>query len=238
MSEQQRPQEQQQQAAQGPEELTEVARMLRDAAAQLRSIIDSLNNPLAAIAVSAMQPQPQARQESPSRAQAGVAGRAEAQRPLTEEQPSEVAGVAGRAEAQRPLTEEQPSEVKAAAPLTVAPLLQIGEPKQAASQGVSVEKVMKLLGLFADMSMLSSDFFENVVKAMGSLGVLSEGERDALVYLLNTMKLGIDKGLSPQEVISLLAILFSEAGVSNDDVIRGGLAKMILSKLRRQEESR
>jgi len=216
MSEQQRPQEQQQQAAQGPEELTEVARMLRDAAAQLRSIIDSLNNPLAAIAVSAMQPQPQARQESPSRAQAGVAG---------------------RAEAQRPLTEEQPSEVKAAAPLTVAPF-QAGEPRQAASQGVSVEKVMKLLGLFADMSMLSSDFFENVVKAMGSLGVLSEGERDALVYLLNTMKLGIDKGLSPQEVISLLAILFSEAGVSNDDVIRGGLAKMILSKLRRQEESR
>jgi len=56
MSEQQRPQEQQQQAAQGPEELTEVARMLRDAAAQLRSIIDSLNNPLAAIAASAMQP--------------------------------------------------------------------------------------------------------------------------------------------------------------------------------------
>jgi len=216
MSEQQRPQEQQQQAAQGPEELTEVARMLRDAAAQLRSIIDSLNNPLAAIAVSAMQPQPQARQESPSRAQAGVAG---------------------RAEAQRPLTEEQPSEVKAAAPLTVAPF-QAGEPRQAASQGVSVEKVMKLLSLFADMSMLSSDFFENVVKAMGSLGVLSEGERDALVYLLNTMKLGIDKGLSPQEVISLLAILFSEAGVSNDDVIRGGLAKMILSKLRRQEESR
>ncbi len=216
MSEQQRPQEQQQQAAQGPEELTEVARMLRDAAAQLRSIIDSLNNPLAAIAVSAMQPQPQARQESPNRAQAGVAG---------------------RAEAQRPLTEEQPSEVKAAAPLTVAPF-QAGEPRQAASQGVSVEKVMKLLGLFADMSMLSSDFFENVVKAMGSLGVLSEGERDALVYLLNTMKLGIDKGLSPQEVISLLAILFSEAGVSNDDVIRGGLAKMILSKLRRQEESR
>jgi len=217
MSEQQRPQEQQQQVAQGPEELTEVARMLRDAAAQLRSIIDSLNNPLAAIAASAMQPQPQARQESPNRAQAGVAG---------------------RAEAQRPLTEEQPSEVKAAAPLTVAPLLQIGGPRQAASQGVSVEKVMKLLGLFADMSMLSSDFFENVVKAMGSLGVLSEGERDALVYLLNTMKLGIDKGLSPQEVISLLAILFSEAGVSNDDVIRGGLAKMILSKLRRQEESR
>ena len=216
MSEQQKPQEQQQQAAQGPEELTEVARMLRDAAAQLRSIIDSLNNPLAAIAVSAMQPQPQARQESPSRAQAGVAG---------------------RAEAQRPLTEEQPSEVKAAAPLTVAPF-QAGEPRQAASQGVSVEKVMKLLSLFADMSMLSSDFFENVVKAMGSLGVLSEGERDALVYLLNTMKLGIDKGLSPQEVISLLAILFSEAGVSNDDVIRGGLAKMILSKLRRQEESR
>jgi len=216
MSEQQRPQEQQQQAAQGPEELTEVARMLRDAAAQLRSIIDSLNNPLAAIAASAMQPQPQARQEPPSRAQAGVAG---------------------RAEAQRPLTEEQPSEVKAAAPLTVAPF-QAGEPRQAASQGVSVEKVMKLLGLFADMSMLSSDFFENVVKAMGSLGVLSEGERDALVYLLNTMKLGIDKGLSPQEVISLLAILFSEAGVSNDDVIRGGLAKMILSKLRRQEESR
>jgi hypothetical protein len=216
MSEQQRPQEQQQQVAQGPEELTEVARMLRDAAAQLRSIIDSLNNPLAAIAVSAMQPQPQARQESPSRAQAGVAG---------------------RAEAQRPLTEEQPSEVKAAAPLTVAPF-QAGEPRQVASQGVSVEKVMKLLSLFADMSMLSSDFFENVVKAMGSLGVLSEGERDALVYLLNTMKLGIDKGLSPQEVISLLAILFSEAGVSNDDVIRGGLAKMILSKLRRQEESR
>jgi len=216
MSEQQRPQEQQQQAAQGPEELTEVARMLRDAAAQLRSIIDSLNNPLAAIAVSAMQPQPQARQESPSRAQAGVAG---------------------RAEAQRPLTEEQPSEVKAAVPLTVAPF-QAGEPRQAAYQGVSVEKVMKLLGLFADMSMLSTDFFENVVKAMGSLGVLSEGERDALVYLLNTMKLGIDKGLSPQEVISLLAILFSEAGVSNDDVIRGGLAKMILSKLRRQEESR
>ncbi|ESQ25338.1 MAG: hypothetical protein JCHSAcid_08950, partial [uncultured Acidilobus sp. JCHS] len=106
------------------------------------------------------------------------------------------------------------------------------------SQGVSVEKVMKLLSLFADMSMLSTDFFENVVKALGSLGVLSEGERDALVYLLNTIKLGIDKGLSPQEVISLLAILFSEAGVSNDDVIRGGLAKMILSKLRRQEESR
>jgi hypothetical protein len=216
MSEQQKPQEQQQQVAQGPEELTAVARMLRDAAAQLRSIIDSLNNPLAAIAASAMQPQPQARQESPNRAQAGVAG---------------------RAEAQRPLTEEQPSEVKAAAPLTVAPL-QIGGPRQAASQGVNVEKVMKLLSLFADMSMLSSDFFENVVKAMGSLGVLSEGERDALVYLLNTMKLGIDKGLSPQEVISLLAILFSEAGVSNDDVIRGGLAKMILSKLRRQEESR
>ena len=216
MSEQQRPQEQQQQAAQGPEELTEVARMLRDAAAQLRSIIDSLNNPLAAIAASAMQSQPQARQGSPSRAQAGVAG---------------------RAEAQRPLTEEQPSEVKAAAPLTVAPF-QAGEPRQAAYQGVSVEKVMKLLSLFADMSMLSTDFFENVVKAMGSLGVLSEGERDALVYLLNTMKLGIDKGLSPQEVISLLAILFSEAGVSNDDVIRGGLAKMILSKLRRQEESR
>jgi hypothetical protein len=216
MSEQQKPQEQQQQVAQGPEELTAVARMLRDAAAQLRSIIDSLNNPLAAIAASAMQPQPQARQESPSRAQAGVAG---------------------RAEAQRPLTEEQPSEVKAAAPLTVAPL-QIEGPRQVASQGVNVEKVMKLLSLFADMSMLSSDFFENVVKAMGSLGVLSEGERDALVYLLNTMKLGIDKGLSPQEVISLLAILFSEAGVSNDDVIRGGLAKMILSKLRRQEESR
>jgi len=216
MSEQQRPQEQQQQAAQGPEELTEVARMLRDAAAQLRSIIDSLNNPLAAIAASAMQPQPQARQEPSSRAQAGVTG---------------------RAEAQRPLTEGQPSEVKVAAPLTVAPL-QVGGPRQAASQGVSVEKVMKLLSLFADMSMLSTDFFENVVKALGSLGVLSEGERDALVYLLNTIKLGIDKGLSPQEVISLLAILFSEAGVSNDDVIRGGLAKMILSKLRRQEESR
>lgn len=216
MSEQQKPQGQQQQVAQGPEELTEVARMLRDAAAQLRSIIDSLNNPLAAIAASAMQPQPQASQEPSSRAQAGAAG---------------------RAEAQQPLTEEQPSEVKVAAPLTVAPL-QVGELRQAAPQGVNVEKVMKLLSLFADMSMLSTDFFENVVKAMGSLGVLSEGERDALVYLLNTIKLGIDKGLSPQEVISLLAILFSEAGVSNDDVIRSGLAKMILSKLRRQEESR
>ncbi len=216
MSEQQKPQEQQQQVAQGTGELTEVARMLRDAAAQLRSIIDSVNNPLAAIAANAMQPQPQARQESSSRAQAGVAG---------------------RAEAQGPLVEERPSEVEVAAPLTAAPL-QAEAPRQVASQGMNVEKVMKLLSLFADMSALSSDFFENVVKAMGSLGVLSEGERDALVYLLNTIKLGMDKGLSPQEVISLLAILFSEAGVSSDDVIRSGLTKVILSKLSRQEESR
>jgi hypothetical protein len=216
MSEQQRPQEQQQQVAQGPGELTEVARMLRDAAAQLRSIIDSVNNPLAAIAANAMQPQPQARQEPSSRAQAGATG---------------------RAEAQGPLVEERPSEVEVAAPLTAAPL-QAEAPRQVASQGMNVEKVMKLLSLFADMSALSSDFFENVVKAMGSLGVLSEGERDALVYLLNTIKLGMDKGLSPQEVISLLAILFSEAGVSSDDVIRSGLTKVILSKLSRQEESR
>ncbi|ADL19866.1 hypothetical protein ASAC_1461 [Acidilobus saccharovorans 345-15] len=223
MSEQ-KPQEQRPQEA--PTELRDVAEMLRDAAAQLRSIIDSLNNPLAAIAANAMQSQQAAPQQPQPREQ------------HSQEAPQE----AKRAEQEdvvrpQPRPEATSTEVVKAQPMAS----QAVGPSRAAAPVIpvtNVERVMKLLNLFADMNILSNDFFESVVKAMSSLGVLSDGERDALVYLLNTMKLGVEKGLSPQEVVSLLAIIFSEAGVDNDEVIRSGLAKVILSKLRRQDESR
>lgn len=225
MSEQ-RPQEQPPQGA--STELRDVAEMLRDAAAQLRSIIDSLNNPLAAIAANAMQSQQAAPQQPQPREQHSQG----------QEAPQE----AKRAEQEdvvrpQPRPETTSTEVVKAQPM----VSQAVGPSRAAAPVIpvtNIERVMKLLNLFADMNILSNDFFESVVKAMSSLGVLSDGERDALVYLLNTMKLGVEKGLSPQEVVSLLAIIFSEAGVDNDEVIRSGLAKVILSKLRRQDESR
>jgi hypothetical protein len=199
--------------------------MLRDAAAQLRSIIDSLNNPMAAIAANAMQsqqaapqqPQPKEQRRQEAVQEAGPTGPEEAVETVRPQPRPELARGEARAQPTAPLEAARRS---VAMPMT------------------NVERVMRLLSLFADMNILSNDFFENVVKAMSSLGVLSDGERDALVYLLDTMKLGVEKGLSPQEVVSLLAIIFSEAGVDNDEVIRSGLAKVIVSKLRRQDESR
>ena len=237
MSEQQGQQPQQRAGEGVSSEMVELAEALRDAAAQLRSILDNANNPLALVALGAMQSQqPPNPQGQPQ--QAGGAGAAQQAQPPVRAAGRQAAG-AGEAppaqapepaEAISPLVEEARRAAPALPPPPPPPRREVG--------GASVERVLRLLSLFADMNLLPSEFFDNVVKAMGSLGVLSEGERDALLHLLNAVKFGVDRGLSPQEAMSLLAVILSEAGVDNEDAIREGLMRVILSKLRRQEESR
>ena len=241
MSEQQGQQPQQRAGEGVSSEMVELAEALRDAAAQLRSILDNLNNPLALVALSAMQSQQAPNpQEQPQ--QAGGAGAAQQAPPPARAAGRQVAGAGEAPPVQAPeLVKEAAGPKEAISPPAgearqVAPALP--PPPRREARGAGVERVLRLLSLFADMNLLPSEFFDNVVKAMGSLGVLSEGERDALLHLLNAVKLGVDRGLSPQEAMSLLAVILSEAGVDNEDAIREGLMRVILSKLRRQEESR
>ena len=223
-------QQPQQRAGEGMSpEMRELAEALRDAAAQLRSILDNVNNPLALVALSAVQSQQTTHpQEQPQ--QAGGAGAAQQAQPPARAAGRQAARAVEAPELAKEVISPPVGEARQAAPALPPP-----QPREAR---VGAERVLRLLSLFADMNLLPQEFFDNVVKAMGSLGVLSEGERDALLHLLNAVKLGVDRGLSPQEATSLLAVILSEAGVGDEDAIREGLVRVILSKLRRQEESR
>lgn len=207
----------------------ELAETLRDAAAQLRAILDNINNPLAAVAAAGLaqqaSQQPQATERGAQRSGVEAQGA---------EGPRTPAPDSGRA------TPEALGEAQLPPEAHALPELRRPAAPAAPARGPSKDflRVLRLLGLFSDMNVLPPEFFDNVVKAMGSLGIISEGERDALLYLLNTVKMGVEKGLTPQEVMSLLAVIFEEAGVDSNDMIKDGLMKVLMSKLRRQEDSR
>jgi len=201
----------------------EIAEALRDATSQLRAIINDLTNPLLRVSL-----QSQAQQ---SNIQQQANNQPKSQQPIIseslhqEEMAKQVSheNLISKEIAQKPQVMKQSEEVIK---------------KEEKKEKIETTNVFKLLSLVSDLYMLPKEFFEQAIDAMKSLGYLTQQEADAAKKLLNVMIMAGDKGLTPNESLALVALMLNELSGENNELVKDSLSKIVINKLKRQEEVR
>ncbi len=207
----------------------EIAEALRDATSQLRAIINDLTNPLLRVSLQsqAQQSNIQPQSGNQSRSQQVVNSETIQQTSKNLQSPNEEIEL--KESIQKIQTEKQPEKI------IRKEVIKTGEERR---EKIETTNVFKLLSLVSDLYMLPKEFFEQAIDAMKSLGYLTQQEADATKKLLNVMIMAGDKGLTPNESLALVALMLNELSGENNELVKDSLSKIVINKLKRQEEVR